>query len=188
MNTFTSIGTILASVVTVLICVAQSHILLSKVPQSVPWAGVRQKEILSKLRACLRELNPRSRTRKAGYAKVFEPLRGELELLTNLQFGRKGMPYIFPDPGLRPLVMVPQEHIGWVCDQPDNVLSARKPQVRFFNNHSHQSLSRERFRSASLLCACCPVTRHADTRPCHRWVDSQSTICYPASILIMTPL
>ena len=82
MDTFSSIGTILASLVT-LICIAQSHILLSKVPQSVPWAGVRQ-EILSKLRACLREITPRSRTLKAGYEKVFDPLSGKLELLTAL--------------------------------------------------------------------------------------------------------
>ena len=80
MDTFSTIGTILASVLT-LICIAQSHILLSKVPQSVPWVGVRV-EILSKLRACLRELTPRSPTNKAGYEKVFDPLIDELELLT----------------------------------------------------------------------------------------------------------
>ena len=82
MDTFSSIGTILVSVVT-LICIAQSHILLSKVPQSVPWTGVRQ-EILSKLRACLREINFRSPTPKAGYEKVFEPRSRKLELLTAL--------------------------------------------------------------------------------------------------------
>ena len=82
METFSSIGKIIASVVA-LICIAQSHILLSKVPQSVPWAGVRR-EILSKLRACLREITPRSQTSKAGYEKVSDPLSSKLELLTAL--------------------------------------------------------------------------------------------------------
>ena len=80
MDTFSSISTILASVVTV-ICILQTHLLLSKVPRSVPWTGVR-KEILSKLRACFREMTPRSPTSKAGYEKVFDPLLNKLELLT----------------------------------------------------------------------------------------------------------
>ena len=71
------------------------------------------------------------------------------------------MPYILPDPGLRPLVMVPQEHINWMCDQSDSVLSARKPQVtfsfifffHFFSNHSHQPLSR---RISDLVCSDVP--------------------------------
>ena len=82
MDIFSTIGTILALVLT-LICIAQSHIWLSKVPQSVPWAGVRI-EILSKLRACLRELNPRSPASKAGYEKVFDPPIDKLGLLTAL--------------------------------------------------------------------------------------------------------
>lgn len=45
------------------------------------------------------------------------------------------MPYAFPNPGLRPLVMVPPEHVDWMVDQSDSVLSARKTQVGllFFN-------------------------------------------------------
>ena len=61
------------------------------------------------------------------------------------------MPYIYPDPGLRPLVMVPPEHVGWVCDQPDSVLSARAPQVSlFFFYHSCQSMSHK---VCNALCA-----------------------------------
>ena len=43
------------------------------------------------------------------------------------------MPYILPDPGLRPLVMVPPEHVDWMVDQSDSVLSARKTQVGLFS-------------------------------------------------------
>ena len=82
MDTLSSISTILVSVLT-LICIAQSHILFSKVPKSVPWTGVRQ-EVLSKLRACLREFTFRSPTAKAGYKKVFHTVRSTLELLTSL--------------------------------------------------------------------------------------------------------
>ena len=85
MDTFSIIGTILVSVLT-LICIAQSHILLSKVPQSVPWAGARP-EILSKLRACIREITPRSPTPKAGYEKILVPLSTKLELLIALVDG-----------------------------------------------------------------------------------------------------
>ena len=45
------------------------------------------------------------------------------------------MPYILPDPGLRPLVMVPPEHVDWMVDQSDSVLSARKTQVGLFFFH-----------------------------------------------------
>lgn len=37
-----------------------------------------------------------------------------------------------PDSGLRPQVMVPQEHLSWMTELPESVLSARLPQVGRF--------------------------------------------------------
>ena len=131
MDTFASSGIILMSVIT-LMCFIHSKVVMSKVPPSVPWAGLR-KEVLSKTRACLREFKAGFRTLNSGYNQVFElfpspPLPGVSNGL-GLQFSRKGLPCVIPDPGFRPLVMVPQEHVVWMCEMPDDVLSIRKTQV-----------------------------------------------------------
>lgn len=39
---------------------------------------------------------------------------------------------MIPDAGFHPHVLIPQEHIGWMIDQPENVLSARMTQVGRF--------------------------------------------------------
>ena len=41
------------------------------------------------------------------------------------------------DPGFRPLVMLPQEHVVWLVDKSDDVLSTRQPQVDFFGLSFH---------------------------------------------------
>ena len=46
-----------------------SKVVMGKVPQSVSWAGLRE-EILSKTRACIRELTAELRTLNLGYEKV----------------------------------------------------------------------------------------------------------------------
>lgn len=61
-------GTITVAV-TVLMCFMHSSIMMSTVPHSVPWVGVR-KEIFSKTRACVREFTAGLRTLKAGYNQV----------------------------------------------------------------------------------------------------------------------
>ena len=63
---------ILASAVT-LIYLAHIKVMMAKVPQSVPWAGLR-KEVFSRTRANMRELTAGLRTLKIGYNQVFESL------------------------------------------------------------------------------------------------------------------
>ena len=63
---------ILASAIT-LIYLAHIKVMMAKVPQSLPWAGLR-KEIFSRTRANMRELTAGLRTLKIGYNQVFESL------------------------------------------------------------------------------------------------------------------
>ena len=79
METFSSIGMILASVIT-LLCLVHSKIFMTELPQSVPWAGLR-KEVLSKTRANIRELVSGLSTLKIGYNQVSENLPVTLALL-----------------------------------------------------------------------------------------------------------
>lgn len=72
--------TILLSVIAVVYLV-YSEYAVSTVPQSVPWAG-RRNEVLSKTRACLREVTAGLRTLKDGYNQVSEPFSFTLALLT----------------------------------------------------------------------------------------------------------
>ena len=73
-------GTILVSLVT-LIFFVHSRVATSKVPLSVPWAGL-QRGIFSKTRACIRELTAGLRTLKIGYDQVSEVQALTLTLLT----------------------------------------------------------------------------------------------------------
>ena len=79
METFSSIGMILASVIT-LLCLVLSKMIMTELPPSVPWVGLR-KEVLSKTRANIRELVSGSRTLKIGYNQVSEKLPVTLALL-----------------------------------------------------------------------------------------------------------
>ena len=72
MEILSSFGIVLVSVTT-LVCLIHSKIVMSKVPQSIPWAGLRN-EVLSKTRACLREFTAGFRTLKIGYNQVSESL------------------------------------------------------------------------------------------------------------------
>lgn len=79
MESFSSFGLILASVIT-LLCFVHSQT-MKKVPQSVPWAGLR-KEVLPKTRANLRELMAGLRTLRIGYNQVCPNLPIILALIT----------------------------------------------------------------------------------------------------------
>ena len=79
MENLSSFGLILASAIT-LIYLAHSKIMMAKVPQSVPWAGLR-KEIFSKTRANFREPTVGLRTFKTGYNQVFDSILPTLSLL-----------------------------------------------------------------------------------------------------------
>ena len=56
---------------------------MSTVPHSVPWAGVRR-EMFSKTRACVREFTAGLQTLKAGYEQVCETSSVEVSL--NMQY------------------------------------------------------------------------------------------------------
>lgn len=71
METLPSFGVTLVSVIA-FICLIHSRIAKSKVPQSVPWAGIRE-EVLSETRACIREFKAGLRTLKSGYDQVSGP-------------------------------------------------------------------------------------------------------------------
>ena len=79
MEIFPNLVIILLSVITV-VCIAHSKFVMSKVPQSVPWAG-RRVELLSKTRACIREFTAGLRTLKIGYNQVCESFPLILALL-----------------------------------------------------------------------------------------------------------
>lgn len=74
--------TILVFVVTA-VGLVHSTIVMSKVPQSITWAGLR-KEVLSKTRACIREVTAGLRTLNLGYSKVARPFSINLAPLTLL--------------------------------------------------------------------------------------------------------
>ena len=72
MDNISSFSLILASAIT-LIYLAHFKVMMARLPQSVPWAGLR-KEVFSKTRANMRELTAGLRTLKIGYNQVFESL------------------------------------------------------------------------------------------------------------------
>ena len=80
MDILSSFGMILVSAIT-LIYLAHFKVMMAKVPQSVPWAGLR-KEVFSRTRANIRELTAGLSTLRSGYNQVFESLLLILTLLT----------------------------------------------------------------------------------------------------------
>ena len=80
MDILSSFGMLLASAIT-LIYIAHIKIMMAKVPQSVPWAGLR-KEVFSKTRANMRELTAGLSTLKIGYNQVAKSLLLVLTLQT----------------------------------------------------------------------------------------------------------
>ena len=80
MDILSSFSMILASAIT-LIYFAHIKYMMARVPQSVPWAGLR-KEIFSRTRANMREVTAGLRTLNIGYNQVSESLTLILTLLT----------------------------------------------------------------------------------------------------------
>lgn len=98
------------------------------------WAG-RRNELFSKTRACIRELAGGLHALSDGYTSVSHNESALLLAVSYslaLQYNKNGQSFIVPDPGFRPQVMVPREHIGWLMDQPAEVLSERKVQGEKF--------------------------------------------------------
>ena len=80
MDILSSFNMILALAIT-LIYLAHSKVMMARVPQSVPWGGLR-KEVFARTRANIRELTAGLRTLKMGYNQVFESVLLNLTLLT----------------------------------------------------------------------------------------------------------
>ena len=80
MDILSSFGMILVSAIT-LIYLVHFKVMMAKVPQSVPWAGLR-KEVFSRTRANIRELTAGLSTIRSGYNQVLESLLLILTLLT----------------------------------------------------------------------------------------------------------
>lgn len=79
METLPSPGVALVSVIAFM-CLIRSKTAKSKVPQSVPWAGIRE-EVLSETRVCIREFKAGLRTLKSGCDQVSNPFSPTLALL-----------------------------------------------------------------------------------------------------------
>ena len=80
MDTLSNFSMILVSAIT-LIYLAHIKLMMAKVPQSVPWAGLRE-EVFPRIRANIRELTAGLRTLKIGYSQVCESLLFSPTLLT----------------------------------------------------------------------------------------------------------
>ena len=106
---------------------------MTNVPTSMQWAGSRN-EILPNFRACIREFIAGLRTLRIGYdnVRLCNPYHLIISDELRAQYARKGQAFVIPDPGLRPQVMVPKEHLRWIADQPETVLSAKLPQMGRF--------------------------------------------------------
>ena len=149
MDTLPSFGVTLVSLIAFM-CFIHSDIAKSKVPQSVPWVGIRE-EVLSETRACIREFKAGLRTLKSGYDQVFHlfptpiaaPITVGIAKGLYLQFSRKGLPFVSPSPEFRPIVIVPPEHIAWMSDKPEHVLSARRTQVPMSDISQRSSLGED---------------------------------------------
>ncbi|PGH19459.1 hypothetical protein AJ80_03960 [Polytolypa hystricis UAMH7299] len=71
------------------------------------------------------------------FPRISACLRGEKEGLPGLRaaytrFGSKGKFFVKPDVGFQPEIMVPREHIRWVLDQPQDVLSIHEARYEKF--------------------------------------------------------
>ena len=104
-----------------------------RLPASLPWVGL-QKGVFAKTRACLREFAAGLQTLADGYSQVGNLGHCSIHRATDVavQFNKHGQPFVILDPGGRPQVMIPQEHVRWLMDQPDGILSERKVQNEKF--------------------------------------------------------
>lgn len=99
-------GTYVALAVVFVSLTIQTCVRPNTANSGLEWAG-RRPEFLADARACLRQYKGDLKTMISGYKK----------------FSLSGIPWILPGTGLQTQVMLPIEHIKWVIDQPDDVLS-----------------------------------------------------------------
>ncbi|CAG8892933.1 unnamed protein product [Penicillium egyptiacum] len=95
-----------------LVLVVRTWVRPQRVPPGIQWAGKRPNEFLAEIRACLREYTTGITTMMSAYKK----------------FNVAGIPFLLPTTGFEPQVMLPQEWIKWVVDQPEDILSSRQVQ------------------------------------------------------------
>ncbi|CAG8402472.1 unnamed protein product [Penicillium salamii] len=110
-------GTLFA---TFLSLIVHTFVRPSRVPVGLEWTG-RRLEFLGDIRACLREYTAGMTTILSGYKR----------------FSLNGKPFIMPGTGFKTEVMLPPEHIKWVVDQPEDILShqqfqAEKVGIKYF--------------------------------------------------------
>ncbi|KAL1634590.1 hypothetical protein SLS56_002283 [Neofusicoccum ribis] len=90
------------------------HIHLTKsrrsYPRDLPWVGRREGEWFADARAHMREFSESVQNIARGYNK----------------YGKFGKPFLTSQLTWKPEVVLPPEHIKWLIDQPDSVLSIHK--------------------------------------------------------------
>ena len=115
------------SVAAVSIYLVRAWATSSHLPESLHWVGLRN-EFFAKFRACIREYTAGLRNLADGYLNVsvfcssFTFMSAYFGLM---QYSRNGQPFVIPDAGMWPHVILPQEHLSWVMEQPNDVLSSR---------------------------------------------------------------
>lgn len=82
---------------------------VQRLPPTLAWAGKRN-EVFASARACIREYTAGLTTMLSGYRT----------------FSKRGQPFVMPGKGFDLQVMLPQEHIEWLTQQPDEILSHRE--------------------------------------------------------------
>ncbi|CAG8918365.1 unnamed protein product [Penicillium salamii] len=88
---------------------SQSRIRTQRVPSSIGQVGLRN-EAVGTARACIREFTSGLETMASGYKK----------------FSENAQPFIMPTPSFETHIMLPREHIKWLIDQPEDILSHGK--------------------------------------------------------------
>jgi hypothetical protein len=78
-------------------------------PKEISWIG-REQSLLSSFRACLAQWRYNPAVLKAGYKA----------------FNKTGRAFLMPLISFEPIVILPQEHIKWITDQPPTVLCPRR--------------------------------------------------------------
>ena len=79
---------------------------ISTVPSNIPWAGLKNKKLFPKLRACMREIFAGREPLKEGYET----------------YGKHDKPFVVPAMHW-PEIVLPPSNLAWLSAQPENVVS-----------------------------------------------------------------
>lgn len=109
---YTALGIAVATIATPFVAlVSLLYVRTYSVPSELPWAGLKNKRLLPKLRANLREFTAGREPFKEGYEK----------------YNKQGKAFVLPS-SQSPDVALPPSDIAWIASQPETVLSASKVQ------------------------------------------------------------